>query len=63
MKQTDDREFPNRFQAVLPKWSLDEFDLLRWIIGFGGNVKVIEPPELVEKVKGVGSGIIGVYDK
>lgn len=63
LKQTGDREFPNRFQAVLPKWSLDEFDLLRWIIGFGGNVKVVEPPELVEKVKGVGSGIIGVYDK
>ncbi|MBD0261276.1 MAG: WYL domain-containing protein [Tolypothrix sp. Co-bin9] len=63
LKQSSDREFPNRFQAILPKWSLDEFDLLRWIIGFGGNVKVVEPPELVEKVKGVGSGIIGVYDK
>lgn len=63
LKATGDKQFPNRFQAVLPKWSLHDFDLWRWIVGFGGNVKVIQPIELVNKVKGIGSGIVGVYGK
>jgi predicted DNA-binding transcriptional regulator YafY len=56
-EQTDDQEFPNRFQVTLAKWSLQDFDLWRWIIGFGGNVKVINPPELVEKIKQMGEEI------
>ncbi len=62
LKASGDKRFPHRFQAILPKWSLYDFDLWRWIVGFGGNVKVIEPIELVEKVKGIGSGIVGVYE-
>ncbi|AFY99371.1 WYL domain-containing protein [Calothrix sp. PCC 6303] len=62
LKATKDKQFPHRFQVILPKWSLHDFDLWRWIVGFGGNVKVIEPIELVEKVKGIGSGIVQVYD-
>jgi predicted kinase len=63
LKKTKDKQFPNRFQAILPKWSLDDFDLWRWIVGFGSGVKVIEPPELVDKVKKIGSGIVEVYQE
>ncbi|WP_138505241.1 WYL domain-containing protein [Nostoc sp. PA-18-2419] len=58
---TQDKDFPNRFQVVLAKWSIEDFDLWRWIVGFGGNVKVIEPPELVDKVKGIAQGILDNY--
>jgi predicted DNA-binding transcriptional regulator YafY len=36
---------------------------LRWIIGFGGQVKVVNPPELVEKIKQMGETIATLYDK
>jgi predicted kinase len=58
---TDNQDFPNRFQTILTKWSLQDFDLWRWIIGFGENVKVIKPPELVEKIKKIGQGIADNY--
>lgn len=58
---TDDKKFPNRYQIILTKWSLQDFDLWRWIIGFGENVKVIKPPELVEKIKEIGRGIADNY--
>ncbi|NJS16126.1 MAG: WYL domain-containing protein [Nostocaceae cyanobacterium CSU_2_110] len=61
-KAKQDKQFPNRFQVVLPKWCLDEFDLLRWIIGFGASVKVVEPPELVEKINNIAKGIIDLYE-
>ncbi|WP_179049584.1 hypothetical protein [Nostoc sp. TCL26-01] len=40
-----DRNFPHRFQATFPKWTLADFDLWRWIVGFGGGVKVVTPVE------------------
>jgi len=61
LKQTNDPDFPNRFQVSVPKWCLDDFDLLRWIVGFGNQVKVISPPELVLKVKEHGNQITRLY--
>ncbi len=61
LKKTGDNNFPNRFEVKLPLWSLDDIDLLRWIIGFGGQVKVINPPELIEKVKKMGEDIYLLY--
>lgn len=61
LKKTEDTNFPNRFQVKLPLWSLEDIDLLRWIIGFGGQVKVINPPELVDKVKQIGEDISLLY--
>lgn len=61
-EKTGDKLFPNRFQVILAKWSLNDFDLWRWIVGFGGNVKVIEPPELVNKVREIGTDIVQAYD-
>ncbi|KOP26840.1 kinase [Hapalosiphon sp. MRB220] len=62
LKKTGDPLFPNCFRVVLPKWSLDDVELLRWIVGFGGNVKVVQSQELVEKIKGIGEAIVKVYD-
>ncbi|WP_244329318.1 YafY family protein [Tolypothrix sp. PCC 7910] len=51
LKKTGDPLFPNRFRVILPKWSLGDVELLRWIIGFGGNVKVVQSQELMERLK------------
>ncbi|MBL1198835.1 MAG: WYL domain-containing protein [Nostoc sp. GBBB01] len=59
---TGDDIFPHRFQAIFPKWTLDDFDLLRWIVGFGGDVKVKQPQELVQKIEKIGRGIVANYD-
>jgi len=57
LQRTGNEKFPNRFRVVLPKWSLNDVDLLKWIVGFGGSVKVIQPLELVEKVRKIGEEI------
>ncbi|MBD2692120.1 AAA family ATPase [Anabaena catenula] len=61
LDRTSDRYFPHRFQAIFPKWTLDDFDLQRWIVGFGGGVKVITPEDLVERVKTIGEEIMVNY--
>jgi predicted kinase len=61
LPQTKDPEFPYRFQIKLPKWSLMDVDLLQWIVGFGGSVKVVSPPELVARIKAIGEEIYRVY--
>ena len=61
LSKTKDAKFPNRFRVKLPKWSLNDVDLWRWIVGFGGNVKVKEPVELINKIKGIGAAITEVY--
>lgn len=60
---TGDKNFPNRFQVILAKWSIYDFDLWKWIVGFGGNVKVITPPELVDKINNIGKGIVEAYEQ
>lgn len=62
LPKTGDANFPHRFQATFPKWTLGDFDLWKWIVGFGGGVKVITPQELITKVKVVGEGIVGNYE-
>jgi hypothetical protein len=61
LQPTGDAKFPHRFRVVLPKWSLNDISFEQWIIGFGGSVKVVKPPELVEKIKNIGHGIVEVY--
>lgn len=62
LKKTGDRNFPHRFQATFPKWTLDDFDLWRWIVGFGAGVKVVTPEDLVQRVKTIGEGIVNNYE-
>jgi predicted DNA-binding transcriptional regulator YafY len=40
---------------------LDDVDLNRWIVGFGGHVKVIQPPELILKIQTMGEQIYSIY--
>ena len=61
LPKTKDPRFPNRLQVNLPCWSVGDIDLLRWLLGFGGNIKVIQPQALVEKVQDIGSAIVQVY--
>ncbi|MEA5594739.1 ATP-binding protein [Rivularia sp. UHCC 0363] len=62
LAKTGDANFPHRFQATFPKWTLNDFDLWKWIVSFGGGVKVVTPQELIEKVKVIGEGIVGNYE-
>ncbi|MEA5551632.1 AAA family ATPase [Anabaena cylindrica UHCC 0172] len=62
LDRTSDRHFPHRFQAIFPKWTLDDFDLWRWIVGFGGGVKVVTPQTLVGRIKEIGQGIVANYE-
>nr|WP_242045345.1 WYL domain-containing protein [Anabaena catenula] len=34
----------------------------RWIVGFGGGVKVVTPQKLVERIKEIGQGIVANYE-
>ncbi len=61
LSRTKDKDFPNRFRVEFPKWSLQDFELEKWILGFGGNVKVVQPPELVEKIKSISADISMIY--
>jgi predicted DNA-binding transcriptional regulator YafY len=61
LKRTTDKNFPNRFQLILPKWYLDDVEFLRWVVGFGGNVKVKQPEDFMLKVKSIGEAILSVY--
>lgn len=60
-RDTTDSQFPNCLRARLPIWSLDDIDLTRWIVGFGGQVKVVEPTSLAHKVADLGAAIWSLY--
>ena len=51
LPESGDRDFPYRFRVMLPHWSLLDAELKRWILGFGGAVKVVAPEALVAIVR------------
>ncbi len=63
LEQTKDKEFPHRFEVKLPQWCLDDVELLRWILGFKGGVKVRKPDLLVDKIKQIAIDISNVYSR
>ncbi len=63
LPKTKDPIFPNRLQVNLPCWSVGDIDLLRWVLGFGANIKVIQPQALVDKVQDMSRAIAQVYSK
>jgi hypothetical protein len=63
LPKSPDPTHSNRFQVTLPRWSLDDVDLRRWILGFGDQVKVIEPPELVARISEIGRAIADLYSQ
>jgi len=62
LSQTGDDRFPNRFRVIFPRWSLNDVDLIRWIVGFGGQVKVVKPKELVNQIARMGQEIYDIYN-
>lgn len=61
LSKSKDKEKPYRFQVILPEWSLEDYDLLRWILGFGGSVKVYKPEILQDKIIELSSSTLNVY--
>ena len=62
LKKTRNARFPNRFRVTLPKWVVtSDVDFRRWILGFGGHVKVVAPTNLAKRIREIGQGIVGVY--
>ncbi|MBE9042036.1 AAA family ATPase, partial [Oscillatoriales cyanobacterium LEGE 11467] len=39
LQGTGDSQFPHRVRVRLPRWSVGDVDLKRWIVGWGGEVK------------------------
>ena len=58
LRKTSDPKFPHRFRVRLPQWSLEDIDLQRWILGFGGEAKVVTPESLRETLKEKGKAIL-----
>ena len=58
---TGDSQFPHRLRVVLPLWSLEDVDLKRWILGFGGEVLVVSPEPLRQKIREAGQAISALY--
>ena len=58
LRKTHDPHFPHRFRVYLPQWSLDDVDLHRWILGFGGEAKVVKPDRLRDALKRKGKAIL-----
>lgn len=58
---TGDRQFPHRFRVVLPRWSLEDVDLKRWILGFGPEVLVISPEPLQKMIRSIGTALASLY--
>lgn len=51
LKGTKNKQFPHRLQAMIPCWvAEDDFDLVAWVLRFGGNVKVVAPDCLAQRV-------------
>ncbi|MBR8832447.1 MAG: hypothetical protein N5P05_003690 [Chroococcopsis gigantea SAG 12.99] len=58
---TGDENYSNRLQITLPKWASDSIDFRGWLVGFGGQIKIIKPVELAVTVKDLARGIVDLY--
>ncbi len=48
LRKTSDPQHPHRCRIRLPQWSLEDPDFHSWLLGFGGQVKVVSPDRLRE---------------
>ena len=63
LKGTRDKQFPHRLRAMVPCWVVEEdFDLVAWILRFGGNVKVVAPKVLAKRVYQQALDVASVYE-
>jgi hypothetical protein len=63
LEQNKDSLRPYRFQVIIPKWSLNEFDFLKWILGFGDQVQVIQPQQLRDKIINLAQQTLNTYNE
>jgi predicted kinase len=61
LPQSQDPQYPHCFQVDLPIWAVDDIDLRRWILGFGADVKIIEPESLRSRIYQMGQEIAALY--
>lgn len=62
LSKTGNPQFPNRFKVCLPQWVLtNDVDFKRWVLGFGGHVKVIAPSALAQNIQAIGQEICQAY--
>jgi len=60
---TGHTRFPHRLKVNLPLWSLEDVDLKRWIVGFGGEVLVISPMVLRQTIWDTGRAVAELYSE
>jgi predicted kinase len=63
LSPTKDKRFPHRYRVKLPCWCVEDYDFHRWILGFGGQVKVVSPDKLQQIIKQKGSAIAQIYEE
>jgi predicted kinase len=61
LPKSSDPQYPNRFQVRLPQWSIHDKDLRRWIIGFGSDVKVAAPTEIMQQILILAQEVAQIY--
>jgi predicted DNA-binding transcriptional regulator YafY len=44
--------------VYLPQWSLSDVDLHNWILGFGGQAKVVSPNNFRETLQEKGEAVV-----
>ncbi|MEM9543242.1 MAG: AAA family ATPase [Cyanobacteria bacterium P01_E01_bin.42] len=63
LKGTKNRQFPHRLRVTLPIWCVDDIELQRWILGFGGHIQVMRPESLRQKIIEMGRAIASLYEQ
>lgn len=58
LRKTSHPNFPHRFRVYLPQWSLSDVDLHNWILGFGGQAKVVSPNNFRETLQEKGEAVV-----
>lgn len=62
LPKTGHPTFPNRLRARFPRWVLTEdVDFKRWLLGFGGHLRVAAPQFLADDIQKIGKQIWRAY--
>lgn len=59
--QQNNKQFPYKLELIFPKWSMQDLDLKRWILGFQGGIKVNKPWELKKQIQEETSNILDTH--
>lgn len=59
---TGDQQHPHWLRVTLPVWVLEDWELRRWIVGFGKDIKVKSPEAMVKGVRSLAKEIFDLYN-